>query len=263
MGIFSRINEPDSPLAPFEGCNLMSDVPLVEPHVIWVDFICELVENSKSCNDDIVEMFIYLIHRSLPLAIGEKTFMTRHVQAIRARFRLLSCALTLLQNDSQRHSPLKKAVLRERVYCACLDYFCQGYTTPTQDSQVLRKDLQVVLKFWQILHNDKKYIRPFTADIMVENNTTSRSFNRAQRGNTVLAKETLGSISGGDIRFGDGWMNTIYRKPQMSTNTLPLYKKRHEKIEKDTIKEYTRKRNLIVELLAQEVRFRKIIVSDF
>jgi hypothetical protein len=89
---------------------------------------------------------------------------------------------------------------------------------------------------------------------MVENNTTSRSWSRSQRGNnTVLAKETLGSVSGSDIRFGDGWMNTIYRKPQTSTNTMPLYKKRHEKIEKDTIKEYTRKRNLILELLAQEV----------
>ena len=160
----------DSPLAAYEGCRLKIEDPLVGPHDVWVNFICELVENNKSCSDDVVEMFVYLIHRTLPMSIGEKTYLTRHIQAIRPRFRLLSCALTLLQTDSMRHSALKKAVIRERIYCACFDYFCQEYACPTQDSTVLRMDLHAVMKFWQILHNDKKYIRPFNLST-VDNKT--------------------------------------------------------------------------------------------
>lgn len=160
MGIFTPDADPTSPLAAYEGCHLKIDPPVVAPHSLWINFICELVENSKSCNDDIVEMFIYMIHRTLPMEVGERTYLSRNVAALRPRFRLLSCALTLLQDDSKRHSMLKKAVIRERVYCTCFDYFCQGYAWPTEGSTVLRKDLIAVLKFWQILHNDKKYIRP-------------------------------------------------------------------------------------------------------
>jgi phosphatidylinositol 4-kinase len=250
IGIFAPSIEPDSPLAAYEGCTLTVELPVITPHEVWVNFICELVENSKSCNDDVVEMFIYLIHRCLPLSIGDRNLLTRSVRALRPRFRLLSCALTMLQNDSSRHSPVKKTVLRERIYSACLDYFCQGYSCPTQDSLDLRKDLHAVLKFWQILHNDKKHIRPFTVDSVLEGNTT-KSLTRVGKGNPAFLKETSLTATANEIRFGDGWMNTMYRKQQ--SNTLPLLKKRKEKYEKDTMKEYIKKRNLILELLAQEV----------
>jgi phosphatidylinositol 4-kinase len=65
--------------------------------------------------------------------------------------------------------------------------------------------------------------------------------------------DSWASITGGEIRFGDGWLNTMYRQKD---NPLPLLKKRKEKFELDTVKEYIRKRNLILELLAQEVRFK-------
>lgn len=163
MGIFANLPEVTHPFAAVEGCVLKEPIPDIKPHDTWIEFICELVENSKSCNDDVVEMFIYLIHRTLPMLVGENhSCMSRHVVAMKSRFRLLSCALNLLQDESLRHSPLKKAVIRERVYAACFDYFCQGYSTPRQDHPTLRKDLLLILKFWQILHNDKKYIRPFS-----------------------------------------------------------------------------------------------------
>ena len=38
-----------------------------------------------------------------------------------------------------------------------------------------------------------------------------------------------------------------------NSNPVPLLKKRKEKDEKDSVKQYIRKRNLILELLAQEV----------
>jgi phosphatidylinositol 4-kinase len=160
MGIFSQDEPPESPLAAYDGCRLKIVSSLVAPHDLWVNFICELVENSKSCNDDVVEMFIYMIHRTLPMEVGDRTYMTRDITALRPRFKLLSCALTLLQDETARHSALKKAVLRERIYSACFDYFCQGYAWPVEGSETLRKDILALLKFWQILHNDKKYIRP-------------------------------------------------------------------------------------------------------
>jgi len=74
-------------------------------------------------------------------------------------------------------------------------------------------------------------------------------------------------VSGGEIRFGDGWLNTMYRQKD---NPLPLLKKRKEKYEMDNVKEYIRKRNLILELLAQEVRlfinqsvFRKLLQIEY
>lgn len=65
-------------------------------------------------------------------------------------------------------------------------------------------------------------------------------------------KENISLATANEIRFGDGWMNTMSVKQQQSS-TLPLLKKRKEKYEKDTVKEYIRKRNLILELLAQEI----------
>jgi len=56
-------------------------------------------------------------------------------------------------------------------------------------------------------------------------------------------------MSGSEIRFGDGWMYTIHSKQESSF----LAKKRTEKMEIDTVKEFTRKRYLILELVAQEV----------
>jgi len=55
--------------------------------------------------------------------------------------------------------------------------------------------------------------------------------------------------SGSEIRFGDAWMYRIHNKQELCF----LAKKRTEKMEIDIVKEFTRKRYLILELVAQEV----------
>lgn len=54
---------------------------------------------------------------------------------------------------------LAKNVLRERIYCSCLDYFCKAVTCPTQDCSSLRDDITVLVRFWQTIYSDKKYLK--------------------------------------------------------------------------------------------------------
>jgi len=75
------------------------------------------------------------------------------------------------------------------------------------------------------------------------------------------SKDLGGTINATDIRFGEGWMNTMYRQP--STLAFPYMKKQKEYMEKDTVKEYMKKRTLILELLAQEVRTVNWKISDW
>ena len=45
---------------------------------------------------------------------------------------------------------LSKNVLRERVYCNCLDYFCRDRQVPTQELEQLHEDLVTLIRFWQV-----------------------------------------------------------------------------------------------------------------
>lgn len=122
-------------------------------------FLGEVVETAKYCSQDVVEMVATLLHRSLPMAVGGCLGgQTRHVGAVGARFRLLACGLSLLQGDVLPCS-LARNVLRERIYCSCLDYFCCKPRCPIQEELKLREDIVVLIKFWQMMHTDKKYLR--------------------------------------------------------------------------------------------------------
>ncbi|CAL8128289.1 unnamed protein product [Orchesella dallaii] len=160
LGIFSEVTTQLSPWAAYQDCDLKLKIPNFFPHDVWSSFICEVVENSKGFNDDVVEMFLSMINRTFPLNLGEKqATMARHVRALRPRFRLLTSALAILQEDSSQRCELRKAIIREHLYMACFDYFCQGYSVPLPEPAMeLKADLEVVLKFWQVLRNDKKYI---------------------------------------------------------------------------------------------------------
>ena len=48
--------------------------------------------------------------------------MTRSVEAVGVRFRLLTCVLSMIQGDSLS-TRISKNVLRQRIYAAALDYF--------------------------------------------------------------------------------------------------------------------------------------------
>ncbi len=88
---------------------------------------------------------------TLPFDVGSRTpRMSRHPCAVGARFRLLHCALSLLQGDMLPRS-MAKNLLRERVYQAALDYFCSRPQCPSKKSaSSLREDALSMIKFWYL-----------------------------------------------------------------------------------------------------------------
>ncbi|KAK7873127.1 hypothetical protein R5R35_006354 [Gryllus longicercus] len=247
LGLFSEERDEVSPLAAYEGCRLEPDPPFVKPHDIWVQFLSELVETAKYCSQEKVEMLAMLLHRSLPMAVGTlDSHQNRHVAAIGVRFRLLACGLSLLQGDVLPRS-LSKNVLRERIYCNCLDYFCCLPRCPTQRGAELRDDILVLVRFWQTMHSDKKYLKASVVGDFDMYGPAS-SFSSMQ--------SDLRSTSGDFARPATvGWINTV--PLSSSTNTLSKRSTRSKRIANADVfvKDYIKKRNLILELLAVEIEF--------
>jgi phosphatidylinositol 4-kinase len=145
-----------------------------------LQFLSELIETAKYCSQDQVEMLAVVLHQSLSLTVGAKSkHITRNIAAVGARFRLvvhsifsvvilcntvctlrlLMCGLSLLQGDGLARGSLSKSILRERVYCTCLDYFCSSPGTPVQQGPALRDDIAVAVRFWLNMHAEKKYLK--------------------------------------------------------------------------------------------------------
>jgi phosphatidylinositol 4-kinase len=97
---------------------------------------------------------------TLPFDVGSrKPRMSRHPAAAGTRYRLLQCALSLLQGDMLARS-LSKNLLRERVYQTCLDYFCCRPQCPNKKRMPeLREDALAMIRFWHTMHSDKKYLK--------------------------------------------------------------------------------------------------------
>lgn len=210
-----------------------------------------MVETAKYSSREKVEMLVSLLQRSLPMVVGSDDInhINRHIAATGARFRLLSCALSLLQSDVLPRS-LSKNVLRERVYSTCLDYFCTGFKCPTQSGPQLAEDIMALIKFWQTMHSDKKYLM---ASVIGDWDVGGSS----NDGGT-----TAGSIAGSlsittelpRPNSATGWMNTV--PLSASTNTLSkraARTKRQQNTGDLFVKDYIRKRNLILDLLAVEI----------
>ncbi|CAH2052445.1 unnamed protein product, partial [Iphiclides podalirius] len=259
MGLFSKQHDEISPLAAYEGSKLEPRPPFVAPHAVWVRYLCEVAETAKYNSLEKVEMLASLLHRSLPITVGDvRDHINRHVEAAGVRFKLLSCGLSLLQGDTLPRS-LARNVLRERVYSACLDYFCRGLQCPAKSAGALREDIMALIRFWQLMHSDKKYLK--CSDIGDFDTTGPSSQQSIYTSNSPT--DNRSSINSSDIgsRQTSGWINTV----PMSTTTLSsgagsIAGKRSNRSVKpvskpqDTfVKDYVRKRNLILELMAVEI----------
>ncbi|XP_045770623.1 phosphatidylinositol 4-kinase alpha [Maniola jurtina] len=262
MGLFSKQTEEISPLAAYEGAKLEPRPPFVAPHAVWVRYLCEVAETAKYNSLEKVEMLASLLHRSLPVTVGDiRDHINRHVEAAGVRFRLLSCGLSLLQGDILPRS-LARNILRERVYSACLDYFCRGLQCPAKMSGALREDIISLIKFWQLMHSDKKYLK--SSDIGAEFELMGPSSNQSIY-TSNSPTDNRSSVNSSDIgnRQTSGWINTV----PMSTTTLSsgagsVAGKRSIRSMKPPaksldpfVKDYVRKRNLILELMAVEIEF--------
>ncbi|EEB20254.1 Phosphatidylinositol 4-kinase alpha, putative [Pediculus humanus corporis] len=245
LGLFSKEINEISPLACHEGCVLEPKPPFVKPHDIWVQYLAEIVETAKYNSQEIVEMVVTLLHRSLPITVGAtNNHPNRHVSAVGVRFRLLSCGLSLLQGDILPKS-LSKNVLRQRIYCNCLDYFCSVPKFPTLKGAKLRDDIICLVKFWQTMRSDKKHLKAsVVGDLDLYSQNPGPSNNSETR-----------STSGEFTRGPTGWINTV--PLSTSTNTLSKRSTRSKRVTNgdEFIKDYMRKRSLILELLAVEIEF--------
>ncbi|XP_068623293.1 phosphatidylinositol 4-kinase alpha [Battus philenor] len=259
MGLFSKQHEEISPLAAYEGSKLEPRPPFVAPHAVWVRYLCEVADTAKYNSLEKVEMLASLLHRSLPITVGDiRDHINRHVEAAGVRFKLLSCGLSLLQGDILPRS-LARNILRERVYSVCLDYFCRGLQCPSKSSGALREDIMSLIKFWQLMHSDKKYLK--SSDIGEFDTMGPSSSQSVYTSNSPTDNRSSINSSVIGSRQTTGWINTV----PMSTTTLSsgagsVAGKRSNRSFKplnksqDTfVKDYVRKRNLILELMAVEI----------
>lgn len=157
--------------------------------------------------------------------------------------------MSLLQGNTIPKS-LARNILRERIYSNALDYFCGPQQNPSQTRDALYEDIIILLKFWQTMRSEKKHLVATEMD----------SFEINQTAHTLsVTKTSLDSVSlaGSEVARSTstgtgGWYNTIPH----STSTLSKRSNRSKRLpySKDTYdKDYMKKRNLILELLAVEI----------
>lgn len=268
MGLFAWEMEVTHPLAAYEGCKLLSKPILITPHLIWLQLLSEMVDTAKYCNRDKVEMFCLLLHRCLPILKSSR--QNRQVATVGCRFKLLQCGLSLLQGNTIPKS-LARNILRERIYSNALDYFCGPPTCPNQSREQLLEDILILLKFWQTMRSEKKHlVTSEVGDYDITNASVSSTQMLAVSRNPETASlisggadyarsmSATGNMGGGGFTStgaaGGGWYNTIPH----STSTLSKRSNRSKRLQyqKDSYdKDYMKKRNLILELLAVELEF--------
>lgn len=259
IGLFTEDVALTSPLAAYDGCYLVPPPINVAPHAIWLRLIAEMVDTTKYCNRDKVEMFALLLHRCLPMDINTK--QNRSVSTVGCRFKLLQCGLSLLQGNTLPKS-LSRNILRERIYSHALEYFCGPQACPNQNRDDLLEDITILLKFWQTMRSEKKHlIASEVGDYDINPSTYTLSV-------TKLSLDTV-SNAGSDIARSTstgtgGWYNTIPH----STSTLSkrsTRSKRSPYVKDAYDKDYMKKRNLILELLVRFscLQFKNEIFNNF
>lgn len=210
-----------------------------------------------------VELFAQMLHSSLPFDVGSRVpRISRHPAASGTRFRLLNCGLSLLQGDVLPRS-MAKNLLRERVYQACLDYFCCPPRCPNQSKANLREDALCLIRFWQIMHSDKKYLRQSLigeVDISVPCSVSSTLTSSGQHLGVSQHQFDVRSTSSSDLArsagMASGWANTVpltNATTGMSTLSKRVARMKQSNNPDTFVKDYIKKRNLILSLLAAEV----------
>ncbi|CAG0914490.1 unnamed protein product [Notodromas monacha] len=161
LGIFAPPSNEPNPMAAREGVELKPNPPFVAAHRVWVKFLCERIEMIKYYSQEQVDIFAMMLHRTLAAyEPGRCHLVNRHIASVGPRFSLLYAGLSLLQGDALPRSILKNA-LRQRIYYACLDYFATHpqIPVPEQKSPRLREDILTLVKFWQSIHTERKYLK--------------------------------------------------------------------------------------------------------
>lgn len=253
MGLFTLDSKLASPLATYDGCKLVPEKINIMPHLIWLQLISEMVDTAKYCNRDKVEMFCMLLHRSLPMTQNAPQF-TRNVMTVGCRFKFLQCGLSLLQGNIITKS-IARNILRERIYYYALDYFCSEQMCPSQSRDELYEDIIILIKFWQTMRSEKKHLVASELSDYDLNPSSQNISVSKQSDNISTAGSEFGRVS--NTGTGTGWYNTITiphststlsKKSGSRSKRLPFFKDSYDR-------DYMKKRNLILELLAAEIEF--------
>ncbi len=281
LGLFSDSEASWSPLAPDEATkkSMKPFKPDIEAHDLWIKFIQERIEIAKYCSQEQIFMFTHMLQRTLDIAIGrkrlragrEKTLptMTRHIAAAGTRFRLLVCGMSLLQGDTLPKS-IAKNILRQRIYSVTLDYFCSDRTYPTQNANAINEDIQIMLKFWNMMHSDRKYIKMSltltehdghghsTLDHPIAGLTASSTY--YETGSTIFNSDARSistefknpSVSGWNATAGGSTSGTLTKRSG-SRNVIMKPSASMAGAPDSLVKDYTKKRWLILALLSVEI----------
>lgn len=252
LGLFAEEPTLIDPLAVSDGQTMKANHPPIGAHHVWLKFAIERIETAKYSNVNLVELYSDMLHRSLAMNVGLVRAPSRNMFAIGCRFRLLSCGLSLIQGDTVPKT-ISNIVLRERIYRTAIDYFCGPQVCPLQKPVDLREDIVSLIKFWQSLHSDRKYLK----------NSMQPNINP----NGGLGLSEMHHPSSAD-HLRVGWMNTLTLNSSIVTANSrepprdpPAQPSLWHGVRKDSVnlesyaKEYSKRRNLILGLLATEIEF--------
>ena len=86
--------------------------------------------------------------------------MLRSIDSVGTRFLLLSSALKMIQGEIVNRDRFSRIMLRYRIYMSAFDYFSLPPQTPIVDlGTKLNNDIKQLVKFWQAVYKDAKYIK--------------------------------------------------------------------------------------------------------
>ncbi|CAF0893475.1 unnamed protein product [Adineta steineri] len=250
-GLYSIDKPEPSPLAPSENEELKPKPPSINPHRIFFKFIEERVYLCMHKSDIEMEMLVDLFHKSLSLITeNSKAPMTKHIESVGLRFQLLYLALYLVQSDYLA-TGISKYLLREKIYHTAFEYFTILHHCPTQSHNELRNDIRRLIRFFSLVHGEKKFCDDSTFKIDFENSMSNKNSNNEIGDGSLKSGIPSGLINslagGGGAVAGVGGQTTISRKSTSTKNT--------DKINDAGVlsRDLLKKRNLLLTLLAYEI----------
>ncbi|CAF1456162.1 unnamed protein product, partial [Adineta steineri] len=254
-GLYSIDKPEPSPLAPSEKEELKPKPPSVNPHRIFLKFIEERIYLCMHKADIEMEMLVDLLHKSLSLILeNPKAPMTRHVGGVGLRFRFLYLALYLVQSDYLANG-VSKYLLREKIYHTAFDYFTVRHHCPTQTHNELRNDIRTLIRFFSLVHGEKKFCSDSPVTIDVSNSIPNGINNEVNDGSSLYGTNKSGTT---------GWINTLAGNTAVATgvsgqSTISRKSATSAKnTEKSTdarilSRDLLKKRNLLLTLIAYEI----------
>lgn len=273
LGMFERNDDLICPLS-VRRCGRQRS-PNILPHVIWVNFLTERISLAKYCNQEQIDLFELMFVQTLSTSIGDKVapsntiyqhltlmpahvntliLMTRNIEAIGLRFRLLSSALGMIQSESTSNG-YSKNVLRQRIYLTAFDFFTLIPQTPTQNRVQLENDLKHVILFWKTLYADSKYIKKecfLNNDL--ELNLTHPMLSTTNYSNDS-ANKSISTWHGSASSPTNIWANTISIVAANSRNAT-VRPRPADQVNKDIERQVTnclRRRELLLLLVSNEI----------